>query len=122
MRQLTFLLLLAFSAAAFSQEIAKVLPFSRQQNMDNARWVWFVFGKAGVSYDYVSANDFSDSHNFREVKIPQSGDVAWWRGLVAIVDAKAGHVLAYDTYGGQRAPQTLESQLGSPRYYRYNSP
>jgi hypothetical protein len=122
MRQLIFLLLLALCGAAFCQETAKVLPFSRQQNMDNARWVWFVYGKAGISYDYVSAKDFPKSHNFREVKTPQTGDVAWWPGLVAIVDAKEGRVMTYDTYGGQSAPQILESRLGSPRYYRYNTP
>jgi hypothetical protein len=68
--------------------IDRVLPFSREENGDGARFVWFISRQAGFSYPYIACAGIPSSPSFREVPADsvRAGDVAWWPSYVALYD------------------------------------
>jgi hypothetical protein len=93
------------------------LPFSKAQNLDGARFVWYAFDRSGLGYDYVSADALPGSLQFREETTPRNGDVAWWPGYVAIVSMKTGEPMKFITAEAVRGGAVMEAIYGKPRFY-----
>jgi hypothetical protein len=94
------------------------LPFTRNENEDGAKWVWFIYQQQSHNYGYVSAKDFPSVREFVEVTEPQPGDVAWWCGYMTIVAIKDGKI-TYMTAESPRDREALESLFGKPRFFRF---
>ena len=116
---LTLFAALVFSLSAFAAQPGKTLPFTQAQNQDGAKFVWFIFGESGFKYDYVPAKNLPNSPSFRQVSVPQPGDVAWWPSYVAIVNLQNGKLYSYLTAESERTPDEVEFLYGKPRFYRY---
>jgi hypothetical protein len=94
------------------------LPFTREQDWDGARFVWFVFGKGKQIYDYIPAKDFPKDRQFRVLRASEqavSSDVAWWPNFVGIFDEKDHAIL---TGPGMVPLSTLEKQRGPAHFFR----
>ena len=107
---------LTFPSYSADSESPRSLPFSREENEDGSKWVWFVMSQANFKYKYVTAKGFPDSGYFLEVKNPQAGDVAWWQGYMAIIDPSKK---AYMTAENYRAYESVERLFGKPKYFRF---
>src|SRR6266545_1790039 len=94
-------------------------PFTWEENRDGAMYVWYILGLAGFDYPYAGAGDIPVSHNFRKVDQPQDGDVAWWKGFVALREGKKGKLL---TAGGETTLREIERKRGKAIWYRYQGP
>lgn len=105
------------SAAAAHGPPGGVLPFTKEQNLDGSRWVWYVFQQSNLGYDYVPADALPASLSFREEATPRNGDVAWWPGYVAIVSMKDGEPMKFFTAEGTRGAAVMEAVYGKPRFY-----
>jgi hypothetical protein len=94
------------------------LPFSREENADGARFVWFIMGRAGFPYEYVAAKDFPTSSEFTQVEADsaRAGDVAWWPSFVAIYGEASDTTLVLPE--GEVPLAELVHYLGVPRFYR----
>ncbi|MEJ1958104.1 MAG: hypothetical protein WDM70_00450 [Nitrosomonadales bacterium] len=108
-----------FSITACAAQSGKTFPFTQAENQDGSKFVWFIFGNVGSSYDYVPAKDLPKSPHFGEVAEPQPGDVAWWPGFVAIVKLHNGQLYSYITAESERAPGDVEILYGKPHFFRY---
>jgi hypothetical protein len=98
------------------------LPFTAEENRDGARFVWFVYGRAGLSYEYMSAQEFPSSDEFIEVE-PDSahpGDVVWWSEYVAIFTGLETRTVMRAE--GEITLGALVARYGKPRYYRRLTP
>jgi len=93
------------------------LPFTKAQNLDGARFVWYVFQKADLGYDYVTADALPASLKFREETSPRNGDVAWWPGYVALVSMKPGEPMQFITAEAVRGEAVMEAIYGKPRFF-----
>jgi len=93
-------------------------PFTRDQDWDSARFVWFVFGKAKQIYDYIPVKDFPEDRQFRVVTAREpalSGDIAWWPNFVGIFDKERRAIMT----GTAMMPlTTLEKQRGPAHFFR----
>lgn len=98
------------------------LPFTRAENADGARYVWFVLGRAGFSYPYIHARDFPTSDQFTEVPADsaRAGDVAWWPTFVAVYGGSVDRTLL--TPDGPLSCDLLAKQRGPPRFFRERVP
>lgn len=104
------------AGAVESAQPGKSLPFTREENEDGSRWVWFVMSQANLNYEYVMAKDLPDSGIFLEVNEPQAGDVVWWPGYIAIIDPEKK---SYMTAEGYRPYKAVENLFGEPKYFRF---
>jgi hypothetical protein len=95
-----------------------MFPFTREQNADGAKFIWFTFKLFGSVYDYVPAVLFPDHPRFRAITDPRADDVAWWPQYVALV-YDSNTVL---TAEGTLLLRELTERLGTPRYFRYQAP
>lgn len=122
-----FGMILALSAWALVvgsgfQAPSKTFPFTAEEDADGARFVWFIFGQSGFSYEYLPAERFPTSKNFRPApnNKPQAGDVAWWKEYVAIY---AGDEAPEDAdllcASGRLSLKTLEKRFGTVKFYRF---
>jgi hypothetical protein len=93
------------------------LPFTEEEDLDGAMYVWFILNQSGIRVPYASAAVFSKSPFFTRVDQPQNGDIAWWKGFTAIVALKPGVVLRTAT--GELALKALEKKYGKAGWYRY---
>jgi hypothetical protein len=93
-------------------------PFTRAQNADGAKFVWFAYKVGGFTYDYVPAALLPDHPRFRAITDPRAGDVAWWPEYVALV-ADSNSVL---TAEGPVPLQELTERFGTPTYFRHQVP
>jgi len=94
------------------------LPFTAEENKDGARFVWFIYARVGMSYEYISAHEFPSSDEFTEVESEsaQPGDVVWWPEYVAIFSGPETHNVMRAE--GELALDVLIEQYGEPRFYR----
>jgi hypothetical protein len=93
------------------------LPFTAEENIDGARFVWFILNKAGLPRPYESCSAIPKSKFYRKVTDPRGGDLVWWPTFVGLYDpSKAPNdVLA----AGVRLSKTaLELKLGRAVFYR----
>jgi len=79
--------------------------------------VWKIYQEAGFSYGaYTSTAGFKSlvgtdqnfvpgKHFFKQVNVPQVGDIAWWNGHMAI----------YDPHAGKTVPEGLDGNIWSAR-------
>lgn len=114
----------AFATAALTATVAPSIAAipdaaapqvtSIAQRDDGAEYVWRVFCSSGLRYSYIPASRFPSSPRFEEVAKPQTGDIAWWPGYVAIFVAQNNQLI---TSRGFVTLADLSSE-GSPRYYR----
>ena len=95
----------------------KTLPFTAEENADGARFVWFVYGTVGYSYDYVSTKEFPSSPAFKLVaNVPQDQDIAWWPDFIGLYSAKSRSV----SFRGQKfSIADLEKEKGPAKYFEY---
>ncbi len=107
----------ALAAQDSSSRPGNRLPFTREQNADGARFVWFIMGRAGFPYPYIPAKDFPGNGDFTEVPSDSArdGDVAWWPTFVAIYGGADSTVVLPE---GPTALAALKRRLGPPRVFR----
>jgi hypothetical protein len=99
------------------------LPFSKRDDRDGARFVWYSFSQAGSAYSYVPAKEFPTTSQFVEVSSDSArpGDVAWWARFVAVYYGKTDRMVL--VYPGIRVPlDTLSLKFGPPRFFRLALP
>ncbi len=94
------------------------LPFTRAENLDGARFVWFVHKETGFPYAYTPAKDFPPTGEFREIPrdSARTGDVAWWPGFMAIYSGLPDQTLV--TAEGALGLDSLALVKGQPRFFR----
>jgi len=94
------------------------LPFTRHENLDGARFVWFVLKDTGFPYAYTPAKNFPPTGDFREVPADsaRAGDVAWWPSFLAIYSGPADRTLI--TAEGPLHLDSLVVVKGQPRFFR----
>lgn len=99
--------------------IQRTFPFSAEDDADGARYVWFIYGQAGSSYEYLPAAQFPHSF-FNRVrrKQAQAGDVAWWKDFMAIYDDKAPKGAELLTAPGRRSLAEMERKHGRATWFR----
>lgn len=120
MNKLFFVILLSlFSFSSIAQQEQKSLPFTKEQNQDGAKFVWFIYSQSGFNYEYVTTKELPKSEYFREVKKPQPGDVAWWPDFMAITSVKQGQPVEIMAAGNEYTFQQLVKLYGKPHFYRF---
>jgi hypothetical protein len=115
---LYFLLTLASAIPALAAVPGATLPFTREENSDGARWVWFIYQQAEFEYDYACTVDFPASPRFRRVDAAQAGDVAWWPDYVAIFFIEDGKP-SYLTAEKWLDASAFDASHGKPLFFRY---
>ena len=98
-------------------DIKRVLPFTREENADGARFVWLMSKVAGLPYPYVATASIPSSPSYREVPADsvRAGDVAWWPSYVAVYDP-ATRLLRRPEGAVLLADWMLN--LGPPKFFR----
>lgn len=102
------------------------LPFTAQENADEARFVWYVLQRSGMEFDYLPAEHFPESPTFTLIEhgLQDTGDVAWWPHMMAIYDPnfpKARELpldVAIVTERGALSLTKLEEEMGHAVFYR----
>jgi tetratricopeptide (TPR) repeat protein len=94
-------------------------PFTEEEDLDGAMYVWFIFGQSGCDYLYTRARDFPRSQYFERIAIPQPADVAWWKEFMAMYRGNDQKLL---TAKGEVSLKLLEKKYGKVIWYRYNKP
>jgi hypothetical protein len=97
-----------------------------QANGDCSHVVHAIYEQAGFHYRYVDSSELYDGvEEFRQVKHPQPGDLAVWRGHTAIVINPAQHSFFGATTRGLRVESYdlgYWKQRGTPRFFRFVKP
>ena len=104
------------------QAPAKTFPFTAEEDADGARFVWFIYGQTGFSYEYLPAERLPTSKNFRPApdNKPQAGDVAWWKEYVAIYSGdEAPEDANLVCASGRLSLKALEKKFGPVKFYRF---
>lgn len=91
-------------------------PFTEEEDSDGAMYAWFILNQSGLKAVYIKAADIPKSSFYSKVDQPKPGDIAWWKGFVAIVN-KPDSLL---TARGEQSRKTLEKKHGKPSWYRYD--
>jgi len=96
----------------------RTLPFSQAENVDGAKFVWYVLGRSGFAYPYIPADSFPTSGEFRRVApdSARAGDVAWWPHFVAIYSGAPDSLLVL--VGEQQKITLVMARRGRPEFYR----
>ena len=118
LRHLILPFLLVTGTATVVQAQGGQLPFTAAENKDGARFVWFIVGRAGFTYDYIPADSFPTSGEFTEVDpdSARAGDIAYWPKFVAVFSGPPDNVLVVV---GPRIPlKDMVTQRGKARFYR----
>jgi tetratricopeptide (TPR) repeat protein len=124
----TFLLavmLLGLSSIISHAEI-QPFPFTEEEDVDGARYVWFIYGATGFyPYRYVPAKFLPDSGSFSPVlddKL-QAADVVWWDRFVALYKGKnAPEDANLITGHGETSLKELQTKYGPVKWYRFLKP
>ncbi len=95
------------------------LPFTADEDKDGAMYVWFVLNRSGIHTPYITAARIPDSLIFTRVDLPKTGDIAWWKGFVAIMDISGQRLL---TAAGNQTRAAMERKRGKAVWYRYSGP
>ena len=93
-------------------------PFTKGQNLDGAKFVWYAFEKAGMGYPYATAHELPWSLSFDRESTPEDGDIAWWPDYVALVSMKPGEPIRFVTAEAVVDDTVMEAQRGKPKFYR----
>jgi hypothetical protein len=97
------------------------MPFTREEDADGARYVWFTNCRAGFPYAYVPTADLPRSASFVEVDSTtppaglRPGDVVWWPTFMAMMATPGGPLVRP---GRLLRLDTLTAHLGPPRFFR----
>ena len=93
-------------------------PFTNEQNVDGARYVWFIFSRAGFAYPYTAAKTFPPRNQFREVtaQAAQQADVVWWPTLMGGYSGPADRRV--QVADGSLSLDSLILVKGQPKFYR----
>ncbi|HUO52771.1 MAG TPA: hypothetical protein VMT93_09640 [Gemmatimonadaceae bacterium] len=96
------------------------LPFSREENADGAKFVWFSNCRAGLRYPYTPTAMVPESRYFTEIDgkgaTPvQPGDIAWWPWFMAV---SAGPDGPLGVVGPPLALADVLPWFGAPRWFR----
>ena len=95
----------------------ETLPFTQEEDVDGARWVWFIVSMS-VPFPYVPARDYPTADHVRMLsanEMARSGDIAWWPNFVAIYDAEKD---VYISAPGSFSTKAVNEQRGKPRFFR----
>ncbi|HTG81421.1 MAG TPA: tetratricopeptide repeat protein [Geobacteraceae bacterium] len=95
------------------------LPFTEEEDRDGAMYVWFIFGQSGFDYPYVPARDIPKGPLFKRVQAPQLANIGWWKGFVALYDAKKE---VFVTARGEVSLKAMERKRGAAAWYRFEGP
>ncbi len=90
-------------------------PFTEEEDSDGAMYAWFVLNQSGLKAVYIKAADIPKSAFYSKVDQPKPGDIAWWKGFVAIA-SKPDSLM---TARGEHSRKSLENKHGKPVWYRY---
>jgi len=94
------------------------LPFTAEENIDGARFVWFVLNKAGLPRPYEPCSAIPKSKFYRKVTDPGAGDLAWWPTFVALYDPTKAPTNDVLVAGARLSKADLEHKLGPAVFYR----
>jgi hypothetical protein len=100
-------------------EAGRGFPFAAEADPDGSRFVWFLLDRAGIPHEYLPASEFLASPRWepapRHRRRP--GDLAWWKGFVALYrgERPGGEV---GTAAGRRRLEDLETERGPARFVR----
>jgi len=110
--------LLAVSAECAAQKPQR-FPFSRTENSDGAKFVWFVYNLSGFSFPYQPAKSIPASNRFLKLSAghPQEGDLAWWPRFVGIYDGDSTRSVM--TAEGKTPLAALVKKYGPVQWYTY---
>jgi len=90
---------------------------------DGSRFVWFLLDRAGIPCEYLPASDLLASPRWEPVPRDRRrpGDLAWWKGFVALYQGErpGGEV---STAAGRRRLEDLETERGPARFLRRLDP
>jgi hypothetical protein len=92
-------------------------------NGDCSHVVHAIYKRAGFPYRYADSEQLYDgTEHFRQVSLPQAGDLAVWHGHAGIVVNPAQHSFFGATSSGLRV-EFYDSRYwkhrGKPRFFRY---
>jgi hypothetical protein len=104
-------------------EGARRLRFTPGEDPDGSRFVWFLLDRAGIPCEYLPAGEFPSSTRWEPVRRDRRGpgDVAWWKGFVALYQG-ARPEGELSTAAGRRRLADLEARLGAARFLRRLDP
>lgn len=123
-RKLACSMVLLWGVAVFMPEPAqsqpKCLPFTAEEDVDGARFVWWGFGEAGFRYRYIRTKLFPESGRFGQIpgRKPQPGDVAWWKEFAAIYTGAATEKAELLTGNGIGSLKSFEDKYGPVKWLR----
>lgn len=119
---------LLFIPCIVAQDSSKrTFPFTKEQNSDNAMFVWFIYKQSRFDFDYLPAKQFPTSKHFTIApnNEPQAGDVAWtskFMGIFAPAKKTTEQVAsspAIITAESTIPVKTFENKFGPIKYFRY---
>lgn len=121
------IVLLGWACASGLARADSGLPFTPEENADGARFVWYVLQRSGMQFDYLPADHFAESPDFKVIEhgLQNTGDVAWWPTLMAIYDPNFPRArelpddIALVTAKGPLSLTKLEAEKGPAVFYRY---
>jgi hypothetical protein len=93
-------------------------PFTAEEDVDGARFVWFILNQQGYARDYEPCEKIPESKHYREITDPRPGDIIWWPKFMAFYNPSATdehQVLAAGRYMSLKA---LVAAYGRPRFFR----
>ena len=97
---------------------SQAYPFTKAQNTDGARYVWFIFSRAGFAFPYTPARSFPPVNQFKEVPAAsaQQADVVWWPTLMGGYSGPADRRV--QVADGSLSLDSLIKVKGRPKFFR----
>lgn len=112
-------LLLLFLTTVCAGQTQQRFPFTREEDSDGSRFVWFVYNLSGLSYRYNPAKSFPTCNRFTKLagKHPQESDVAWWNRFMGLYSGDSANSVM--TAQGKIPLATLVKKYGPVQWYAY---
>jgi hypothetical protein len=113
--QLFLLILTVCTAQAQHQRF----PFTREENLDGSKFVWFVYNLNGYSYRYMPAKTFPPAGRFIRLSgaHPQESDVAWWDRFMGLYGGDSARTVM--TAEGNIPLEKLVRKYGPVKWFSY---
>jgi hypothetical protein len=105
-----------------SDSSAGAYPFTKQENLDGARYIWFIFARAGFPFKYTPARSFPPAREFREINArdARQSDVVWWPTLLAGYSGPTDRRV--QVAEGSLSLDSLIRVKGQPKFFRKQVP
>ena len=114
----SFVVSISFAVSASKHRF----PFTKEDNADGSRFVWFMYHQAGFTYEYEAAKSFPKSKRFEPSpgNIPQQGDIAWWKEFMAIYAGNVADGKDLMTAQKKLSHKELEKRYGPVKWFRFS--